>query len=75
MGLTTAFIIALFTEMYGFPLTICILTAILGSRYPALNTFAHSSGHLWVTFIGGGAFMLNLDHLINNGLTVAFLVF
>lgn len=70
MGVTVAFLIALFTEMYGFPLTIYILTAILGSRYPALNPFAHESGHLWVTFFGGGAAMLTLIHVVSNGLMI-----
>lgn len=70
MGVTVAFLIALFTEMYGFPLTIYILTAVLGSRYPALNPFAHESGHLWVTFFGGGAAMLTLIHVVSNGLMI-----
>jgi len=71
MGVTWAFIIALFTEMYGFPLTIYILSAVLGARYPALNPFAHASGHLWVTFLGGGATMLTVIHIVSNGLMVA----
>ncbi len=71
MGVTIAFIIALFTEMYGFPLTIYILTAVLSSRYPALNPFAHESGHLWVTFLGGGAVTLTVIHIVSNGLMVA----
>ncbi len=69
MGVTLAFFVALFTEMYGFPLTIYILTGILGSRYPALNPFSHASGHLWLTFFGGGANMMALIHIISNGLT------
>lgn len=71
MGVATAFIVALFTEMYGFPLTIYILTALLGSRYPALNPFSHASGHLWVTFLGGGETTLFMVHLISNGLMIA----
>lgn len=70
MGVTVAFIIALFTEMYGFPLTIYILTALLGSKYPVLNPFAHESGHLWVTFFGGGAATLALVHAVSNGLMI-----
>lgn len=70
MGVTWAFIIALFTEMYGFPLTIYILTAVLGAKYPALNPFAHASGHLWVTFLGGGGTMLTVIHIVSNGLMV-----
>lgn len=66
MGATLAFFVALFTEMYGFPLTIYILTGILGSKYPALNPFSHASGHLWLTFLGGGATMMAIIHLISN---------
>jgi len=75
MGATLAFFVALFTEMYGFPLTIYLLTGILGSRYPALNPFSHASGHLWLTFLGGGTAMISVIHLISNGLVVVGFVF
>lgn len=68
MGATLAFFVALFTEMYGFPLTIYILTGILGSKYPALNPFSHASGHLWLVLFGGGPAMMTVIHLISNGL-------
>ncbi|MEK6690949.1 MAG: isoprenylcysteine carboxylmethyltransferase family protein [Nitrospirota bacterium] len=68
MGATLAFFVTLFTEMYGFPLTIYILTGVLGSKYPALNPFSHASGHLWLTFLGGGATMMTVIHIISNGL-------
>lgn len=55
MGVYTAFIVALFTEMFGFPLTIYILTALLGSRYPVLDPFGHLGGHLWAAFLAGGS--------------------
>lgn len=70
MGVTIAFFVALFTEMYGFPLTIYILTAILGSQYPALNPFSHASGHLWLAFLGGGPVMMTVIHIISNSLTI-----
>jgi len=70
MGVTLAFFVALFTEMYGFPLTIYILTGVLGSRYPVLNPFSHASGHLWLTFFGGGREMMTVIHLISNGLVL-----
>ena len=74
LGVFAAFIVALFTEMYGFPLTIYVLTAVLGSRYPALNPFSHSSGHLWITLLGGGAWMSVVIHVISNGLMLAGLL-
>ncbi len=70
MGVTVAFFTALFTEMYGFPLTIYLLTGILGARYPVLDPFSHAHGHLWVVLFGGGATMLNIIHLVSNGLVI-----
>ncbi|HEB63760.1 MAG TPA: isoprenylcysteine carboxylmethyltransferase family protein [Gammaproteobacteria bacterium] len=53
MGVVTAFLVALFAEMYGFPLTIYLLTGWLGDAYPALQPFNHKFGHLWVVVFGG----------------------
>ena len=48
----SAFIVALFAEMYGFPLTIYLLSGLLQRRYPGLNIFSHDVGHLWHTLFG-----------------------
>ena len=48
----SAFIIALFTEMYGFPLTIYLLSGWLQHRYPGVNIYSHDAGHLWATLFG-----------------------
>lgn len=53
MGVFTGWLIALFTEMYGIPLTIYALTALLGRRYPVLDPFTHKNGHLLVALVGG----------------------
>jgi protein-S-isoprenylcysteine O-methyltransferase Ste14 len=47
-----AFIVALFIEMYGFPLTIYLLSGWLVRRYPGLDPFSHEAGHLWNTLLG-----------------------
>lgn len=49
-GLLQGFIIALYAEMYGFPLTIYLLTGVLKLNIPWL----HLRGHLWSTLLGLG---------------------
>ena len=66
-GTFAAFIVALFTEMYGFPLTVYLLSGWLGSRFPALNLYSHNAGHLWETLLGWkGDPHLNPLHLLSN---------
>ena len=47
-----AFIIALFVEMYGFPLSIYLMSGWLQTKYPNLDLMSHNSGHLWSTLLG-----------------------
>ena len=68
LGAFSAFIIALFVEMYGFPLTIYLLSGWLQSKFPQTDILAHDNGHLWYTLFGfEGNPHLNPIHLISNG--------
>ena len=72
LGAFSAFIVALFVEMYGFPLTIYFLSGWLQSTFPQTDIFAHGSGHLWYTLFGfEGDPHLNPIHLISNILIFA----
>jgi protein-S-isoprenylcysteine O-methyltransferase Ste14 len=68
-GAFAAFIVALFAEMYGFPLTIYLLTGWLGSRFPGADPFSHEGGHLWYTLLGlKGNPHLSPLHFLSNAL-------
>lgn len=51
-GAFSAFIVALFVEMYGFPLTIYVFSGWLQTKYPGLDLLSHNTGHLWSTLLG-----------------------
>lgn len=73
-GVFSAFIIALFTEMYGFPLTIYWLTTRLSNKFPQIN-FSHSSGHLWEDLLGNtGDPHFSFLHILSEALIIGGLV-
>lgn len=66
-GAFSAFIVALFTEMYGFPLTIYLLSGWLGQLNPNINLFSHDAGHLLSTALGlKGDPHFNALHLLSS---------
>jgi len=68
----SAFIVALFVEMYGFPLTIYLLSGWLAKRFPGVDFLTHDAGHIWYRIFGfEGDPHLNPIHILSNVLIVA----
>jgi methanethiol S-methyltransferase len=51
-GSFSAFLVALFVEMYGFPVTIYLLSGWLQTRYPGVDWLSHDAGHLLEMLFG-----------------------
>lgn len=72
-GAFSAFLVALFAEMYGFPLTIYLLSGWLQTHYPNVDWFSHDAGHLlemmfgWKTNPHAGPFHILSFALIGGG--------
>jgi protein-S-isoprenylcysteine O-methyltransferase Ste14 len=63
----SAFIIALFVEMYGFPLTIFLFSGWLTSHYPGINFLTHDNSHLLHTLLGlQGDPHFDIFHILSN---------
>lgn len=65
-GAFIAFLVALFAEMYGFPLTVYFLAGWLAGRVPWFDPRSHDSGHLWNVLLGWrGDPHLSPPHLVS----------
>ena len=68
----SAFIIALLVEMYGFPLTIYLMSGRLAARFPGIDPLSHDAVHLWYTLLGfKGNPHLNPIHIASNLIILA----
>lgn len=71
LGSFSAFVIALMVEMYGFPLTIYLITPWLVRHFPGIDPLNHDFGHLWYTLLGlKGDPHWNPIHIASNVLIV-----
>lgn len=72
LGAFSAFIVALFTEMYGYPLTIYLLSGWLSEVAPGIDILSHDAGHLLTTVFGlEGNPHFGVLHIVSNILVIA----
>lgn len=67
----SAFVVALFVEMYGFPLTIYLFSGWLAKHYPQIDFLSHDNGHLLHNLLGlKGDPHFDVLHILSNVLIV-----
>ncbi len=66
MGVFAAWVVALFTEMFGFPLTIYLLSNWLGRAYPVAEPFTHVNGHLLAVIAGGSPIVATVVDVVTS---------
>ncbi len=72
LGAFSGFLVALFVEMYGFPLTIYLLSGWLPRRFPGAALLSHDAGHLWYSLLGlRGDPHLSPIHMASNVVVIA----
>ncbi len=68
----SAFIVALFAEMYGFPLSKYLLSGWLAQKFPQVDFLSHDNGHLLHTLLGlKGDPHFDVLHILSSVLIVA----
>ncbi len=71
LGGFSAFILALFVEMYGFPLSIYFMSGWLAKHYPQVDFLSHENGHLLHTLLGiRGDPHFDILHILSNVIIV-----
>ena len=74
-GAFSAFIVALFVEMYGFPLSIYLLSGWLAAHYPDINFLMHDNSHLIHTLLRmKGDPHFDVFHILSNVFIIGGLV-
>ncbi|HKY19160.1 MAG TPA: isoprenylcysteine carboxylmethyltransferase family protein [Rhizomicrobium sp.] len=63
----SAFVLALFVEMYGFPLSIYLFAGWLTAHYPSIDLLTHDNSHLLHTLLGlKGDPHFDVFHILSN---------